>query len=777
MVKIGGNATDIESMGKINGNGEMHMRKWNRVLACILTLAMVCVGIPDLHVKAATVKLNKSKLVLYVGKTAKLKVMHYTKKVNWSTSKKSIVSVSRTGKLTAKVKAKHAGTVKVYAKCGKKRLVCNITVKSARINMEPQEDIVVDTTTDKPKPTAAVLTAKNSSGKTKYLADQVIVYDEEWDAYHFQFSIKLSDKKTRAKYSGEVEFEIINDAEESLYHQKLTFEKTDFVVKASDQSGGYLCDVEIPRENISAGVSEEGVIYYSITLSDETWFRQHSLEIDTLPVYVEEPPQETVVPYSTKKPVISTPTIVPTEEPKEEWILITDEPEEPTFEPEVTPMITEPVEVTEKVTPTEEVEPKITVEPTEVVASEEPKETVEPSESVSPTETPVVSSTPEVTDTATPSVSPTASVKPTVSARPTCTPTVKPTASVRPTCTPTVIPTPSPTPEISRDEVLEDSMEKLEQYCIQQGVMDEQGNYCLDCKIGIWNAQITYLSVIDSIRYEISAPMWDYDDVVLILESRPFRSSKSSVICRCSSERLGVSGVGMSFLEDVSFQNGQILHYLQSGTVAEADLDAIGNIYLNEGCQVWGMMLQEIGLDLSMLGYDNIYLETVQPVMSRYPIEDSMETTGSSVLRWNDYLTGYGEYQEAFGYWVISYQDDTYEYRMLYRKAERSYSYQVISLTQKKEFRLEWATDDSYVDMFFGSDGTDVLQACKEKGSIRKEDTIRFLPFASMETIEKMRLQTEANQYLQAGYEGWEKLAQCAGLSLPQIGLDGLYQS
>lgn len=759
------------------------MRRWRRVLACILTLIMVCAGIPDLHVKAATVKLNKAKLVLYVGKTAKLKVMHYTKKVTWSTSKKSIVSVSRTGKLTAKVKAKRAGTVKVYAKCGKKRLVCNITVKSARINMEPKENVVVDKKTATPKPTAAVLTATNSSGKTKYLADQAIVYEEEWDVYHFQFSIKLSDKKTRTKYSGQVEFEIINDAEELLYHQNQTFEKTDFILKASDQAGGYLCDIEIPREEISEGATEAGVIYYTITLSDDTWFRKHSLEIDTLPVWLDEEPQETVVPYITKNPVRVTPTVLPTEEPEkeEDWIIMTDEPEEteePSFEPEETPISTESVSPTEKVMPTEEAEPTIIVqptekvEPTEVVASEEPEQTVEPSESVSPTESPVVSATPKATDTATPSVSPTAFVTPTASVAPTA--SVSPTASVMPTCTPIVV-TPSPTPEISRDKVLEDSMERLEQFCIQHGVMDEQENYCFESKIGVWNAKITYLPVVDSIRYEISAPIWDYDDVVLILESRPYRSSKSSVICRCSSKRLGTSGVGLGYLDNVLFQKGQVLQYLQSGTVTKTDLGAIGNIYLNEGCRVWGLLLQEIGLDLSMLGYDNIYSETVQPVVSIYPIEESMNTTGSTEARWKEYLMGFGEYEEKDGEWVVAYKDASYEYRMLYRREDRAYTYQVRSLTEPKEFRLEWSGEENSVNMFLSCDGIDVLQSYQKRGSFQKSDTIPFASFMPLETTEKIRLQAEANQYLQAGYEGWEKLAQCAGLSLPQIGLDGLY--
>lgn len=759
------------------------MKRWRRVLACMVTLAMVCVGMPNVQGKSATTKLNKTKVVLYVGKTAKLKVNnYYSKKVTWSSSKKTVVSVSRTGKLTAKVKAKRAGTAKVYAKCGKKRLVCNITVKSARISMESQDDVVVEQETEPPKPTAAVLTAKNASGKTKYLADQTILYEEEWDVYHFQFSVKLSDKKTRAKYGGQVEFEIINEAEESVYHQSQAFEKTDFTVKASDQAGGYLCDIEIPREEITEGAAENGVIYYTITLSDETWFRKHFLEIDTLPICIEEELQETVVPYRTKEPVTVSPTLLPTEEPEEDWLFMTEEPEEtdiPTIEPEWTPecpVSEEPTEspeqsatptVTETATPTES--PVITVEPTESVEpSEEP--TMEPSPSLEPTESPVVSATPEVTATPTLVVT----VTPEVTATPTL--VVSPTASVMPTVTPTIPVTPSPMPNPFRDKILEDSMEQLKQFCAQQGEVDAQGNYCFESKIGVWTAKITYLSWVDGIYYEISAPIWDYDDVVLTIESRPYENRKSSIICRCSSERLGTSGVGLSLINNSSFQQGQLLQFLQNGTVTEMDLETIGNIYLGEGCRVWTILLREIGLDLSMLGYDNIYAETLRPVVSKYPMNESMDTSRATVSRWIDYLIGFGEYEEEEKVWVVSYRDASYEYRMLYLREEQAYSYQVRSLTEQKEFRLEWAEDKENVNMFFHCGGEDVLQAYQQRGSFRKSDTIPFESLMSFESMERAQLQAEANQYLQTGYEGWEKLAQCAGLSLPQIGLDGLYQ-
>lgn len=51
---------------------------------------------------ASAVKLNKTKLTLKKGQTYQLKLSPDQKKVKWSSSKKTVVSVSKKGKLTAK---------------------------------------------------------------------------------------------------------------------------------------------------------------------------------------------------------------------------------------------------------------------------------------------------------------------------------------------------------------------------------------------------------------------------------------------------------------------------------------------------------------------------------------------------------------------------------------------------------------------------------------------------------------------------------------------------
>ncbi len=74
--------------------------------------------------QAVTPKLNITDNVLAVGQSEKLKVSG-TKKVAWSSSNKSVATVSKSGK----VRAKKAGTATITAKTGKKKLKSRVTVR------------------------------------------------------------------------------------------------------------------------------------------------------------------------------------------------------------------------------------------------------------------------------------------------------------------------------------------------------------------------------------------------------------------------------------------------------------------------------------------------------------------------------------------------------------------------------------------------------------------------------------------------------------------------
>ena len=106
------------------------------VLAGALVITSVFVPGQQTDAKAK-VKLNKKKLVLTVGKKAKLKVKGTKKKVKWSSSKKKIATVTKKGV----VKAKKKGTAKIVAKIGKKKYTCKVVVKAkkkAKVTSKPK---------------------------------------------------------------------------------------------------------------------------------------------------------------------------------------------------------------------------------------------------------------------------------------------------------------------------------------------------------------------------------------------------------------------------------------------------------------------------------------------------------------------------------------------------------------------------------------------------------------------------------------------------------------
>lgn len=86
--------------------------------------------------EAATVKLNKKEITINVGETYQLKISGTKSKVKWSSSKKSIASVSSMGL----VNGKKAGSIIITAKVDNVELTCRVNVVVPTISYKKTEN-------------------------------------------------------------------------------------------------------------------------------------------------------------------------------------------------------------------------------------------------------------------------------------------------------------------------------------------------------------------------------------------------------------------------------------------------------------------------------------------------------------------------------------------------------------------------------------------------------------------------------------------------------------
>lgn len=107
------------------------MRK--KIVGYLVVLLLCFVLFSDFQTghAAQKTKISQKTLTLTVGKSKKisLKNTKKKKKVRWSSSKRSVATVSRKGKVTAK----KAGVAVIKAKLGKRSYYCRVKVKKAAI--------------------------------------------------------------------------------------------------------------------------------------------------------------------------------------------------------------------------------------------------------------------------------------------------------------------------------------------------------------------------------------------------------------------------------------------------------------------------------------------------------------------------------------------------------------------------------------------------------------------------------------------------------------------
>lgn len=100
-----------------------------KIISLLLVLTLLISLAPVQTVNAAT-KLNKSKINLNVGDTYKLKLSGSSSDVKWSSSDKTVATVSK-----GKVEAIAGGSAVIKASVGKKQYKCSVTVKDKKTDV------------------------------------------------------------------------------------------------------------------------------------------------------------------------------------------------------------------------------------------------------------------------------------------------------------------------------------------------------------------------------------------------------------------------------------------------------------------------------------------------------------------------------------------------------------------------------------------------------------------------------------------------------------------
>ena len=167
------------------------MKKGFRLLSMLLAVVMVMTLTP-VRVEAKGAHLNKTKVTISVGDKAKLKVAGASGKIKWTTSKKSVATVTQKGV----VKAKKEGTAIVKAKIGKKVLKCKVVVEDDddwddEEDVEDTEEVVSNSTpVDKVKTYLKEHGGRNTYGNPVINmeygdARYAIIYNLDSDALEF----------------------------------------------------------------------------------------------------------------------------------------------------------------------------------------------------------------------------------------------------------------------------------------------------------------------------------------------------------------------------------------------------------------------------------------------------------------------------------------------------------------------------------------------------------------------------------------------------------------
>lgn len=168
------------------------------LLSVLLGFTMVCtcsIAAEEVVVAASAVKLNQTKVKLYLGESTQLKVKGVLGTVKWVSSNKKVAKVSSTGRITAL----KIGNATISAMVGEKTLTCKVKVYS-RLSVDEKGYQVTD---NEDYATFTILNSTDEDVITYEVADPLIL-DCIWEDWLegddvSLFFIPLNDGNTTVK--------------------------------------------------------------------------------------------------------------------------------------------------------------------------------------------------------------------------------------------------------------------------------------------------------------------------------------------------------------------------------------------------------------------------------------------------------------------------------------------------------------------------------------------------------------------------------------------------
>lgn len=224
--------------------GGYSVKKQSRkMLSFVLALVLFMgVAVPVQGAKKA--KLSSAKVTVKIGKTKTIRVKNTSEKVKWSVVKgKGCIKLTKKKKQSVVIRGKKAGTAKVLAKAGRKKLYCTVTVKGGEtpspdpltVTPEPpvQTQSSVPAGTTQPGASASSAPSQTPSGTPSSTPSQAADSGKQPGQPVENLSIDLSGYTTKFTAPGKINF---SDQIESWFDLTLFDKlKVNYVLEFEDE--------------------------------------------------------------------------------------------------------------------------------------------------------------------------------------------------------------------------------------------------------------------------------------------------------------------------------------------------------------------------------------------------------------------------------------------------------------------------------------------------------------------------------------------------------------